>query len=511
DNGLEPKEESTVFSAPAEHNDGSLKSPKKSRIIAVLAALLAVCALVGGTLAVIKLIPKKEDESDGEEIKKLTVFDFDKEKLDSFTVENGNGKFVFCSAVEDSSESSETSGKYWYLEGFEMEKLSDSKIGSIVSAAAKMEAIIEITQKSREDCGISAAALKVNVTSGELGDYSFTFGDVSPDNTGIYLYSSVDEKIYLVALDVSQTFSFTALDLANTDAVSPITNSSEYGDYVDNGNLVSLDSLTLSGKVFDKPVVIKMLSEEDASKLGFAYRVISPMARYADSQVIDTLLTPYVSGISVSGAYSLDTDAASLKAFGLDNPDFSLKLVLGTHTVTYSFSEQSDGFYAACGDGMNTVKKVSSSAVEFMSVREKDIYNKMVYIRPLAELKNMTFNVPDAVYSFDISENGEDDEEKFTVTLGKKSIKSDYFQNFYVHFVSLSLFDFSADKTTVPDMTVIITDNDGATETLAFYRTAATEYTCTLDGAPVGKITASAYNSLVGDIKTVSENKDVEN
>ena len=59
-------------------------------------------------------------------------------------------------------------------------------------------------------------------------------------------------------------------------------------------------------------------------------------------------------------------------------------------------------------------------------------------------------------------------------------------------------------------MTVKITDNDGALQTLAFYKTSATEYSCSMSGEPLGKITASVYNNLLSDIKSVSENKDVE-
>ena len=78
-----------------------------------------------------------------------------------------------------------------------------------------------------------------------------------------------------------------------------------------------------------------------------------------------------------------------------------------------------------------------------------------------------------------------------------------------MHFMSLSLIDFSSGNLKNADMTVKITDNSSKTETLGFYKASATEYYCVLDGTPIGKITASSYNKLLSDLKTVFENKDV--
>ena len=161
---------------------------------------------------------------------------------------------------------------------------------------------------------------------------------------------------------------------------------------------------------------------------------------------------------------------------------------------------------------MNTVKKISPSAAQFLTLGETDFYNKLVYLRSISEVKNMTFSFSGESYSFDISENGEDEDEKYTVLYGDKSIKSQYFQNFYMHFVGMTLIDFSSYKNAPsPDMTVKITDNGGAVQTLAFYKASATEYYCSIDNTPIGKITSATYNKLVNDIKTVSQNKDVSN
>lgn len=498
-------EESTVFSAPAEHNDKKLKSPKKSRIITAIAAVLAVCLLVGGTLAVIKLIPEKDDENTTSEVEKLLVLDLDKKEFDAVTVDNNNGKFEFYPKTPEGEDDAK-----WYIKGIAEEKISTSKTENIVSAAAKIEAIMEITKKTYDECGFNSSSVKISVSSGKLGDYSVLLGDISPDNSGIYLYSSLDEKIYLVSNEIESSFVFTDLELANTDAIAPITDKEELKSYVENGVFTTFDNITVSGKS-TSTVIIEPISKDEVSNVGFYYRVTSPVKKYADTSKVEELLSPYTSGIQVSGIYSFETDADALKKFGLDKPDYTVSLSVGGNSYSYSFSLQGDGSYAAFGDGFDTIKKVSTSAVQFLSLKDTDYYNKMVYVRPISEIKNMTFVSDEKTYSFDISENGEEDDEKYTVMYNSKRIKSDYYQNFYMHFVSITVSDFSFEKIDTAALTVNITDNDGKTQTLSFYKASATEYYCSLDGSPVGKITASSYNKLLSDLKTVSENKDVKN
>lgn len=502
-NSTENEETSTIFASPLEHKEGKLASPKKKRIIAVIASVMAVMVLVGGTLAVIKFIPEMQEKNNSSSANSITVIDFDKTKYDTVTVKNQNGEFVFLPKTD-----SENNEIKWYLKDLDEDKISASKTDNIISSASSISASLEITKKAYDECGFNSPFAQVMVQSKELGDFSLLLGDKSPDNFGRYLYCSVDEKIYLVSEDAADSFVFTALDLAITDAVSPISVNTKNDKYVnENGTLVSFDKLVISGSRFKQPITI-VPNDQD---VGFTYKTLSPISRYADDTKVSSLFGAFSSGISVSGVYSFDTDINAQKQYGLDNADMVLDITVGGESFTYRFTLQDDGFYALFGDGMNTIKKISASSAEFLSLDETGVYNKLVYIRNISELKNMTFDFEGTSYSFDISENAEDSEEKYTVYYGKKLIKSQNFQNFYMQFVSMSLIDFSVGNLKHADLTVKITDNSGAVETLSFGKASATEYYCFTDGKPLGKITSATYNKLVNNIKTVSQNKNVEN
>ncbi len=508
----EEQEESTVFSAPPEHKKERLKSSKKRTVISIVAAVAAVCVLVGGTLAVIKYIPKlKGDDENAAVPEKKTINvngfasgDNIDGQFDSVTVKNSNGEFSFYPKTDGEE-------RNWYVKGVDEGKISVYKTKDIVSAAASLKAVMEIDKKTREDCGLDNPVTTVSVTSKSLGDFTLSIGELSPDKSGVYLYSSYDEKIYLVAETELNVFDFALLDLASTDAVPPVTALADLGDCVRDGNLMIFDSITVAGKGFTRPVTATQIPEEDLSKIGFAYRIVSPVSRYGSQQTIDSVLGAFSSGISVSGVYSLETDAATLRGFGFNNPDVVLTLSANGVRFTYLFALQDDGDYALFGDGMNTVKRISPTAAEYLKFEEADFYNKSVYIRYISELKNMTFITAGKTLSFDISENPEDAEEPYNVNLGDKHIDSENFQNFYMEFVSMSLVDFSTELSGGSELTVKILDVDGKTETLEFFRSSATEFCCAYNGEMLGRITSATYNKLLSNLQTVSANKNVEN
>ena len=97
------QETSTVFSDPAEHKK-TASGQKKKLLPAVIAAVLAVAVLAGGTVAVIKLIPEREEESSTPSVETIKVLDLDSDDFRTVTVTNENGTFKLYS-VEEAAQS----------------------------------------------------------------------------------------------------------------------------------------------------------------------------------------------------------------------------------------------------------------------------------------------------------------------------------------------------------------------------------------------------------------------
>ena len=513
------QETSTVFSDPAEHKK-TASGQKKKLLPAVIAAVLAVAVLAGGTVAVIKLIPEREEESSTPSVETIKVLDLDSDDFRTVTVTNENGTFKLYSVEEaaqsDSSESSsETSSSKpeikWYLEGYDKELINTSSAGYIAGYAASIEAVREVTAKSDEECGLKNPAVRADVVKNDGSEFSVLVGDESPDNTGTYIKLSTDDKIYITESDLKGDFTFDALSLASADAIAGVTVTDAIRDYTDdNGALSSFDTITLTGKNFPEKVVLAPNTDENLSAYA-AYMTVSPTKRIADN--VDGIFDLFKSGVSVSGAYSFDTSASARKKLGLDNPDLTASIKIGSVTQTYSFKQQEDGDYAVWYEGAKLIKKVSASSLSFIDYKVNNYYASWVCLQSINELSNFTVKTPDKTYSFDIVYDGsEDAEETYVITYEGKKLVAENFQSFYQECISLSCTDYTVDKVSgEPAMSIIFTYSDTSREKTAveFRKATETKYQYSIDGIDMGKINSSALNKILRLVEKVANGESI--
>ena len=508
---------SSIFADPQAHNDKP-KSSGKKRLVAIIAAFLAVAVLVGGTIAVINLIPVlEEDESQGSVFDDIKVLDIDSEKLSTVTVKNSKGEFKFYSEIsEDTEESSNTSSGdkktvSWVLDGVDKEKTSDSSISGIISRAASVTAMREINTKTAADCGLDNPVIKVDVTSNEVDDYSILVGAASPDGTGTYLKISNSDKIYLVSDSAFSNFEFEALDLANLSAFASATFTNTTGYLSDKGVLATFDELTISGKNFGETVKIVPNSADDKLASFVAYNVVAPLKRIADETNVSAAFGLFAENLSVAGVYSYDVDAASLVAVGLDNPDLIVKLTVGGETKTFKIAYVDKEYCAVINDDSTMIRKVATSNITFADATTQSFYSDWVIMQMINDVDKMTFTVGEDKYSFDIDyDDSEGAEQPYTIMYGKKELDDKNFRDFYQILVGLSANSFEVKMVSgSADTTVKITLTDKTVRTLELYKISDTAYQYHEDGTPMGTITSSAYNKLIKNLKLVVEDKKV--
>ena len=513
---LTPEEGSTVFSDPAEHKKTAVKQ-KKRLLPKVIAAVLAVGVLAGGTVAVIKLIPEREEDTSTPSIETISVLDMKSDDFKSVTVTNENGTFKLYSVEEtETSDSSDTSSSEptvnWYLDGYDREVIDSSAAGSIAGYAASLEAVREVTSKSTAECGLENPTVKADVVKNDGSEFSILVGSESPDNTGTYVKLSTEEKIYITETDLKGNFTFDALSLAETGSVPGITVTDDMKDYKgDDGALSSFDTITLSGKNYPEKVVLAPNTDENLSAYA-AYMTVSPTKRIADN--VDGIFGLFKSGVSASGAYSFDTSVSSRKNLGFDNPDLTATIKVGSVTQTYSFKQQEDGDYAVWYDGAKLIKKVSASSLSFIDYKVNDYYASWVCLQSINELSNFTVKTPDKTYSFDIVyDDSEDAEETYVITYEGTKLVAENFQNFYQECISLSCSDYTIDKViNEPAMSFVFTYSDTSREKTAveFKKAGETKYQYSIDGIDMGKINSSSLNKILRQVEKVANGESVK-
>jgi len=499
----------TVFGDPEEKKAATGKGNGKKRIAAIIAAVLAIAVLVGGTLAVIELIPEKEDPTgDTSSMEEIEVLSAESDEFSKVTVTNKNGKFVFNSKRVKNEESSDTSENeeptyttVWSVEGVDSSKTDSSSISSRMVSLESINASREITQKSAKDCGLENPSYKIDVESEKYGSFSVIIGDVSPDNTGTYLKLSTKDNIYLVDSSITADFDFILLDFADAAAFEAMEITDKMKDYTTDGKLTSFDKLTVSGKNFEDTVVIEANKDELMAEYT-PYTVTSPTNQIADN--IDGVLAIFAEGLTTDGAYSFDVTSAELKKVGLNEPDIIVKMEVAGSKQTYKISVVDDTYCAVINDDSKLIKKVAVSNIPFIDYNTQSFYSSWVFLRSINDISNITFETEGKKYSFDIKyDDSEDAEETYVITTGDKKLTAENFQNFYQEFISIGAVDFLVENTNqAPDMTVTTTyAKNNAKEVLTFTRTTATKYQYSLDGKNIGRVTSAEYNKVVKYLK----------
>lgn len=508
------EEFSTIFSDPAAHKEKS-KSGKSKRILKVLSLLLVVAIIIGGTVAVIKLIPEKEDENISLAGEDIEVLSYDADDIKEITVKNKNGSFNIYSKVVEADD--ETTGEtltetYWYLKGYDTDLTDSATLQTLVNNAIDIDAIRIIDTKTAAECGFNNPQVTVNITDNDGKKIKVEIGDKSPDNAGVYVRTSQNEKIYLLGSMLDEDLTFTDLDLASTDAQAGITLGSKYKDYVSGENIIDFDKITVSGKNFPKDVVLTLSKDEKLS--GFIpYNVISPMKRAGENG--DTVLAIFSQGFPVAGAYSYDAEKATINKFGLNNPDFSVSATFDDYTYTYKFKKQKDGYYAFVGNDSKNVKKVSVEDCGFLTFSTHDFYNKMVYITSIDLLNNLKIETDGKVYDFSITPAAVKDEsenKKYVIEYGGKIFNSTYFQSFYQFLCGLEAMDFEVEQTTqkpVLTITYVFNDKSQKPVKVEFVKINATKYQYSVDGVAMGKIGSSSFNKINKNLTRLLEGKQI--
>lgn len=486
-------EQSTIFAAPTEHIDKGKKS-KNSLLKKIIAALVCVALLAGVTFAVVKLIPEKEPE-DVSINQSYQVLNVDPTQITKITVEHEKGTMVLTSAMVENEEKELT--QVWSLEGYDNSLIDQTSLSQIASYAAAISAFGEYEDDGTVDYGISQPKIKVTV-EGTAGDpYTITVGNDTADGTYSYVKLSSDpDKIYLVNAGTMSGFVVEPLELAISTAIPKVEKNDKNAGYFDSEGLLStFDTLTISGRRFEKKLVFKPNGEGAFSDYA-TYICISPLKRVA--QGVEDVTEIFKSGVSASGVVSFDQSAEKLKQFGLDDPEWIITISIAgeeyTYRITPSDNTYTEFFVASSTDRM--IRTVTISNLEFISNEEKDFYLGFMALESIKDISEFTLS-GDLNTSFIISYD--EDNEVYIVKNGDKEVKGSDFQTFYAEFVQITAIDYNTVSTAQkPSLTLTMKHNNESEDTvLTFTKISDSRYQYTSGGNAMGQIPATSYDRML--------------
>lgn len=486
--------ESTIFSDPA-HFAASADTKKRGNrrlFTRVLASLLAVAILATATVLAFKYIPELSD--DEEESQSITVTNTAETEVKSLTVKNESG------TVKLDAELTETDGEssvVWTVDGVDATLTSTTRISSFATYALSLSAIEKLSVDGT-DFGFSEPQATVTVTM-EESEYSLLVGNTAPADLGYYCKSSMDkDNVYIIDNATAMSF-MTAkdTDFADTTGSQSVKSDKNASCFSDN-EITDFDYIKVSGKKHETPFEI-VLQEDEKINAYFAFKMVKPSVRICDDTAAQAILDAFTSGFSVDGAYAYSTDNATLKKYGLDNPDYVVTLSLADETHTLKFSDV-DGSYAAFVDGKtNMVQKISLSSISFATAKIESYYSTFIILENLSGLSHMKVETDSETFVFDIKYI-EDAEEDFEINYGDTKLDTKRFKDYYGTLIGMTPISFETANVKDVDVKITFIHSGSFNDTvLTFKKCSDLRYLAEIDGYPTGQITATALDKFVSD------------
>jgi len=493
--------ESTIFSAPKEHND----KPKNGsgRIKKIVAAFLSVAVLIGGTFAVIKLIPVIEetvtDNDKSAEVTKLDSDDFEK-----VTLQNGDKKLVLVSSITEGKDSSTVT---WTLEGYDATLIDSYYVEQTVSELANITALRKMKNADSDYGFDKPQATAVFEGRGETQGFTITVGNESPDTRGFYLKTTLSETVYLVEnTEITELFN-DDLHYAVNNNLGGFEQNGDNGDYFSEGELTLYDTLIVDGVNF--PTTMKIIRNTDASYIGF--QVISPMNRYAYET--KEFLLALGRGITCAGTYSFEKSDAALKKFGLDKPFMTATMTVAKESLTYKIAKVDETYAAVVCDNEPMIRKVALDNLPFIDDDATDYYYKTPIVENIKDVESIVLENGGKTYSFKLwyetvkAENeGEEDEDVFHVSTGGKELDGANFKKYYMQLLGISNVDFTTKNISgAYDTVMTFKHNNGTKDTvIGFKKYSEQRWQYYIDDVALGLITSTDYSKLVDYTKRVA-------
>ena len=131
---------------------------------------------------------------------------------------------------------------------------------------------------------------------------------------------------------------------------------------------------------------------------------------------------------------------------------------------------------------------------------------EILFMNSINDITALKLNDSEGEIKFDISyDETEESVKTYHISVDGKEIVAKNFQDFYADFVGIQCSDFiTQDISGKPDGTVTFTFYDGSETVIEFYKANDTQYQYRIDGIDMGKITSSAFNKMIKNIRSVA-------
>ncbi|MBQ0083250.1 MAG: DUF4340 domain-containing protein [Clostridiales bacterium] len=486
--------EYSVFDNPEHFEEKSEKVKKHSMRNRIIAGLLALAVIAGGTLAAVKFIPKPvEEEEKKAEIPILNLT----ETAESVLLKNEITTLKFLSAAGEVDGESQT---VWTIEGVKSEYTQSDSIANLVKSITEMKALQKLTAEKDADYGFDESTVNAEIFT-KSGSVKVTFGGMAPADIGIYCKASNDsENIYVVSVIAVTALQVVPTDFANADGYTGIElNAVNKNCFSDDGTVTDFDYIKLKSKNFSEPLEIVMQNDESLNAY-FAFKVVKPMERIGNNDNSQAILNLFGKGFSAEGAYAFEPTDVVLERYNLKNPDFECTVSIAREVYTLKFGIVDETYCAFWDEKANMIEKVPIASIPFLTTSINDYYSSFLVLENLSGLKNLKIETADKSYNFDLkyTKGEETKDDVYEASFGGKPLDITSFKSYYQELIGISPIAYDTGATGETDMKITFVHSGTTNDTvLTFRKFSAQRYQVDINGLPLGLITKTTYDNFL--------------
>ena len=185
-------------------------------------------------------------------------------------------------------------------------------------------------------------------------------------------------------------------------------------------------------------------------------------------------------------------------------------MTINGEAKTFKFALVDDSYCAIVYDGATMIRKADISSFEFLSFKPEDFYYKSLFMNSIYDISSITLTDNDGEVKFDIYDKEDTDSgSTYTACVGDKNVTKGFYE-YYTDFVNIQCSNFDVVKVSgKPNCTIRFTFHEGEDRIIEFYKASETAYQYRIDGIDMGKITSSAYNKMIKNLRAVANGETV--
>lgn len=514
------------------------RAPRRhGRLTSLVAALAAVAVLVGGTWALLKFLPPKEEPPVTNEPTDTTVTVLSKSMGENGAVLEHPIKSIQIDSLLNDYTLSLSEDKVWVLNDEKNLPLSALAIKSLVNAFTEVVAQDTVLSPDTEsdtsvaDFGFDDPSVTATVTYADDVTVVFEMASLAVGNH-YYLRLDRGETVYLTDSSMADLAMANPETYINLEVVVPPTVNPE-----DPNGTVIVKQLSLTGPVRNNVITtIRPKEPEDGREFeNTSYVITAPYLLPTDSDTVTTVFA--VTGIMASEAVALHPTAEQLAQYGLDEPRSVAHIQLSvftsttdaagdvtetgyyntmSHIIRLGKKTADGGSYYALVDALDVIFLISEEQVPWAEKTYHDFANRYLFLRNLTSLKSLacTVNGTEYVFRFAHHPEGETLDDQLTVTLNGEKLRTHEFRVLFQ--VLLTLYrtgDAPAAPQGDPLLTVRVSSTDAAVKdaVINIYEHSGSVCIARTETGDTYKMTASRVLDAIDQIHHYINGEDVIN